>query len=137
MILRINKNTKIKEIQHEFSKRFPNLKIEFFKDKNKDGQLTANEMIRDAEVNIGSIREMGHDGIYEIDGLVTVAELEKNFYDIFGVYVQVFRKSGNTWLMTTTTDHLTLSEQNHLSAQQSEEIPAEKPFDAADRNDLE
>lgn len=137
MILRINKDTKINQIQHEFSKRFPNLKIEFFTDKNKDGQLTANEMIHDTEVNIGSIREIGHDGIYDIDGLVTVAELEKNFYDIFGVYVQVFRKSGNTWLMTTTTDHLTLSEQNHLSSKQHEEILVEKPIDAADRNDLE
>lgn len=137
MIIRINKDSKISQIQQEFSKRFPNLKIEFFKDKNNDGQLTANEMIRDTETRIGSIRETGHDGVYDIDGLIPVAELEKNFLDIFGVYVQVFRKSGNTWLMTTTTDHLTLSEQNHLSAQQSTEIPAEGPVNAADRSELE
>lgn len=137
MIIRINKDSKISQIQKEFSTRFPNLKIEFFKDKNKDGQLTANEMIKDPDTRIGAIREMGHDGMYEIDGLMTVAELEKNFLDIFGVYVQVFRKSGSAWLMTTTTDHLTLAEQNHIAAEQAKEIPSEGPVDAADRADLE
>jgi hypothetical protein len=137
MILRINKNSKIRQIQQDFSKRFPYLKIEFFKDKNKDGELTADEMVKDPETTIGSIREMGHDGVFDIDGLTTVKELEKNFLDIFGVYVQVFRKSGSTWLMTTTTDHLTLAEQNHIAAEQSKPVTEEKPIDAADRAELE
>ncbi len=137
MIIRINKNSKISQIQQDFSKRFPYLKIEFFKDKNKDGTLTADEMIKDSDTTIGSIREMGHDGVFDIDGLTTVKELEKNFGDVFGVYVQVFRKSGKTWIMTTTTDHLTLAEQNHIAAEQSKEIAEEKPVDAADRAELE
>jgi len=137
MILRINKQTTISKIQEEFSTRFPNLKIEFFIDKNKDDQLTADEQIKDTSQTIHEIRENGKDGVYDIDGLITVAELEKNFFDIFGLYVQVFRKSGNIWLMTTTTDHLTLSEQNNLSAQQSKKITSEGPIDAADHADLE
>ncbi|MBW7935900.1 MAG: hypothetical protein LC101_09665 [Flavobacteriales bacterium] len=137
MILHITKQTKINQIQENFSTRFPNLKLEFFIDKNKDEQLTANEQVKDPSKSIQEIRENGKDGVYDIDGLTTVAELEKNFLDIFGIYVQVFRKSGDIWLMTTTTDYLTLSEQNNLATQQSKKIIPEGPGDAADRNDLE
>lgn len=137
MILHITKQTKINQIQENFSTRFPNLKLEFFIDKNKDEQLTANEQVKDPSKSIQEIRENGKDGVYDIDGLTTVAELEKNFLDIFGIYVQVFRKSGDIWLMTTTTDYLTLSEQNNLATQQSKKIIPEGPGDAADHNDLE
>jgi hypothetical protein len=43
---------------------------------------------------------------------MTVSELEKSFTEIYGLYTQVFRKSGNIWLVTTITDNWTLNEQN-------------------------
>jgi hypothetical protein len=137
MLIRINKNTSIQEIQHEFSTRFPHLKIEFFSEKTTDGKYKADHLIKDHSIKIGTIRDHGHDGVYEIDGLIPVAELEKNFFDIFGVHAQVFRKSGNTWLVTTTTDHLTLAEQNHLAVENAQSELPEKPGDAMDSLDLE
>ena len=41
-----------------------------------------------------------------------VSELEKAFSDIFGLNVQVFRKSNNMWLQTTITDKWSLEKQN-------------------------
>ena len=40
-----------------------------------------------------------------------IAEL-KTMQEEFGLHVQVFRKSGNTWLETSTSDDLTLEDQN-------------------------
>jgi hypothetical protein len=40
-----------------------------------------------------------------------VWQLEKQFEEGFGLHVQVFRKSGRTWLETSVTDDLTLVEQ--------------------------
>ena len=39
---------------------------------------------------------------------LTVETLESMFEDEFGLHVQVFRKSGETWLQTSVTDHWTL-----------------------------
>jgi len=43
---------------------------------------------------------------------MTVAEMEERFRDIYGLGVQVFRKSGTIWLETTVTDGWTLEDQN-------------------------
>ena len=43
---------------------------------------------------------------------MTVNELEQRFSDVYGLGVQVFRKSGNVWLETTVTDGWTLEQQN-------------------------
>jgi hypothetical protein len=41
-----------------------------------------------------------------------VVELECLFEDQFGLFVQVFRRSGNLWLETTVTDSWSLQKQN-------------------------
>ena len=41
-----------------------------------------------------------------------VSELESQFEKEFGLYVQVFRKSGRVWLETTATDNWTLEQQD-------------------------
>ena len=37
-----------------------------------------------------------------------MTELEVVFEDVFGLHVQIFRKSGDIWLQTSSTDHWTL-----------------------------
>ena len=43
---------------------------------------------------------------------MTVTDLEQNFSDVYGLSIQVFRKSGDVWLETTITDGWTLEKQN-------------------------
>lgn len=48
----------------------------------------------------------------EILANMTVNELEQLFKTKFGLNIQIFRKSGNSWLETTVTDNWTLEKQN-------------------------
>lgn len=65
-----------------------------------------------------------------------VSELESVFTETFGLSVQVFRKLGNVWLQTTTTDNWTLAEQNQ-KASEKEGAPEENIIDSMDRQELE
>ncbi|TND09326.1 MAG: hypothetical protein FD123_1413 [Bacteroidetes bacterium] len=125
MNIKIAGHTRLEEIQQAFASRFPFLKLEFFYDTNKDGKYTANERIIQTQVPVSSVRDSGHDGLFHIDGLMKVADVEKSFTDVFGVYVQVFRKSGNVWLLTTTTDNYSLAELNDLTAEMNEKVETE------------
>jgi hypothetical protein len=110
--IHINDDRKIKEIQDEFSEHFPNLKIEFYSKEHETGEGTPGRVI-DPEHTIGEARTKQNEGDISINGHTKVSTLEENFHDIFGLNVQVFRKSGNVWLQTTVTDEWTLAEQNH------------------------
>lgn len=125
MDIKITGHTRLEEIQQAFALRFPFLKLEFFYDQNKDGQLTANERIVQAHLPISSVRDSGHDGLFHIDGLMKVSELEKAFADVFGVLVQVFHQSGNVWLLTTTTDSYSLAELNDRSKEMNDRVELE------------
>ncbi|HTA81877.1 MAG TPA: hypothetical protein VK783_03020, partial [Bacteroidia bacterium] len=48
-----------------------------------------------------------------------VVDLEQGIRDTFGLSIQVFRKSGNAWLETTTTVDWTLDEQNRIGEEMS------------------
>jgi hypothetical protein len=65
-----------------------------------------------------------------------VGELENLFAEKFGLYVQLFRKSGKVWLQTTTTDTWTLKEQSKLASEQVESDNEPMP-DSMDRQELE
>jgi hypothetical protein len=100
------------QIQQEFSALFPYLKIEFFskphdagKGSEKKYMRTANELLRDVAVRINGTT-------LEVEGEMTVAQLEEVFRTRFGLHVQVFRRSGRLWLETTATDSWTLNYQN-------------------------
>lgn len=126
MNIRITGQTRINDIREAFNTRFPYLKLEFFQDNNHDGKLTAEERVVHYKLPVSAIRDTGHDGVFHIEGLMTVAELERAFRDVFGILVQVFRKSGNIWLQTTATDNLTLAEQNHLAIEMNEELKRDR-----------
>jgi hypothetical protein len=65
-----------------------------------------------------------------------VGELEHAFNVKFGLSAQVFRKSGEIWLQTTTTDTWTLAKQNEVAMEKTDanEDPIPDPLD---RQELE
>jgi hypothetical protein len=63
-----------------------------------------------------------------------VSDLEHQFENDFGLYVQVFRKSGRIWLETTATDNWTLEQQNEEGKSLNEHLNI-KP-DSQDDHDL-
>lgn len=132
----IDQSKKLSEIQTEFCKRFPYLKIEFYNQTHAVGEGSRKEHTFDAHLTIEEVQKKKAEGVLKINGLMTVAELEGGFADIFGLAVQVFRKSGGLWLQTTVTDHWTLAEQNHKAMEKHENME-NGTVDAMDRMELE
>lgn len=119
MILKIIGTTLTGTLKSSFSKRYPYLKLEFFRpgsDFNNEG--SRKDMITE-DVDVNSVREAHSEGYLEFDQQTTVEELETAFLNQFGLHVQVFRQSGKVWLETVTTDHLSLEQQNEMGKEHS------------------
>ena len=63
-------------------------------------------------LSLGECRAIRREGIITISPEMTVDELERGFDELYGLSVQVFRKSGKVWLETSVTDAWTLAKQN-------------------------
>ena len=110
----ISDDRTIAAIQDEFQAHFSNLKIEFYTDKhNIEETSPSTQQLVDMSKTIGVLRKSKYEDDLSINGHLKVSTLERNFRDIYGLNVQVFRRSGDTWLQTSATDNWTLSEQNN------------------------
>ena len=110
MDIRIAPNLTIASFQEQFQKRFPFLKLEFFK--VKSGATIRPENKIEATRCFGDLDSGSAVGQIHLTGLTTVRELEEQIRQQFGIHAEIFRKSGKVWLRTTTTDNWTLDEQN-------------------------
>jgi len=137
MIITISAQTSIKEIQEAFTRRFPFLKLEFFIDANADGILTANEMIKDHDKTIGELSRTTLTSNVEVHGSHTITELEQSFKTNFGLIVQVFHNRNHTWIVSTTSDQLTLEILNARAEEVSKPLNNETMVDPSDRMELE
>ena len=109
----------IREVQEEFQKLFPYLKIEFFKSKKQSGKSILKSQLIPGKTTIGTVSDIHHPGIINIDGSRSVDEIECDFQNKFGLYAEVFRKSGGMWIETTLTHHWSLHRQNFEGQQMS------------------
>lgn len=108
----INDDRRIHDIQDEFHHQFPFLKIEFFSRPHRKGVGSSKRLMKSNGKSIGECRSIHSKGEIQIEPAMTVSDLEQKFAELFGLSVQVFRKSANVWLETTVTDGWTLEEQN-------------------------
>ena len=132
----IEKRKQLQEIQVEFNTLFPFLKLEFYANEYASEEGSAKRNTLDTALSIESVQHKTAEGSLAIQGSMRVAELENAFEEMYGLSVQVFRKSGNTWLQTTTSDSWTLNEQNQ-KALEKHEVIKEDSVDAMDLQDLE
>ncbi|MGQ0739306.1 MAG: hypothetical protein ACT4OJ_09625 [Bacteroidota bacterium] len=112
MHLHIAPNRLISEVQKEFNRLFPFLKIEFFNNRLMQRSGFSAQQIIPQNRKIGDSQAQITDGDIEIMEEMKVNELENLFKEQFSLAIQVFRKSGNLWLETTMTDNWTLQQQN-------------------------
>jgi hypothetical protein len=110
-------------IQETFNMAFNFLKMEFFEGAIKHiGNIDLRKHVSGTYKQLGPFRKPDQQGNYvTIKPEMTVSELEQQFITIYGLNVEIFRKSGNIWLKTTVTDGWTLKEQNR----QGESITAQ------------
>lgn len=120
MNLEITDQRTIKEIQDEFNALFPLLKLEFFTKPHSEGSPSPKKQLISDSQTIGKLRTTHTSGSITIAPSMTVSSLEQEFGTVYGLSVQVFRHTGNSWLETTTTDHWTLERQNSYAKELSE-----------------
>lgn len=117
MFLHIEDHLTVRDVQERFAECFPYLTIAFYTEGHKrfapsDRQFRINDQER-----IGNIRKNHHQGVLEIKSWHTVAKVEKELNDLFGLHAQVFRAGANgEAVQTTASDSLTLKEQSELAA---------------------
>jgi len=111
-MIEVNDKRKIADLKREFNQLFPYLNLEFFSKPHKIGEGSAKSFMQSNAKTLGECRTLHKNGSINITPQMTVGELEQSFRDVFGLSVQVFRKSGKIWLETTVTDSWTLEKQN-------------------------
>ena len=112
MKIQISDTATIREIQRAFSDRFPFLKLEFFSRPHQKGKGSEKKYMKTDDALLKDFRRVHRAGDLIIQPEMRVTELETMFHDNFGLFVQVFRRSGKLWLETTATDSWTLTLQN-------------------------
>ena len=129
MEIHFNPETTIKEVQHQFTLAFPHLKLGFFKDLNHDQVLTADELIKNEKVKFSEFADKSISGTLFFVSNLTIVEFERSVLEQFGFHLQVFRKSGNTWLVTTSSDSKTFAEQEAMALEMNQPIEKNVPTD--------
>lgn len=120
MKLHISENRMIRELQDDFNRLYPYLKIDFYKSNAASTGYSGKKHLQ----NSISIKAAGviKSGNLPLSDSMTVKELENIFSKEFGLYVQTSRKSGILWLETTITDKWTLKQQNDHGMELSEPV---------------
>ena len=113
--MKIQDNRQLKDLQADFKKEFPYLKIEFFREPHQHGIDSDENEKLDVNLRVGDIRSVKTSGEMPLDGNLTTSLFETSIADNFGLNVQVYRKEHGKWLQTWVTDIWTLEEQNNRS----------------------
>lgn len=112
IVLTITSAKNLNTIKEEFNAVFPFLKLEFFKHKHGIKDASPKRDLFESNLSLNTLPKKYLDGFIHISEDMPVSKLEQLFLDQFGLSVQVFRKSGNSWLETSFTDDWTLKRQN-------------------------
>ncbi|HTL82189.1 MAG TPA: hypothetical protein VL651_10815 [Bacteroidia bacterium] len=128
MYLTIFDHETISQVRKKFSAEFPFLRIDFFRPLAENVPYSALRVM-DEDAEIGSLRKKHNSGAISISPSDITGEVENKFLDLFGLHIQIFRRSGNTWLLTTTTDAMTLQQQNALGEEMHTSVPQPEPED--------
>jgi hypothetical protein len=123
MKIAINDQRKIFAIQEEFSKVFPYLKISFYAKPHNAKGTQSHKLVKEPSTTLGECRTSHNSGEITISPTMTVTELEQRFRDVYGLGIQLFRKSGNMWLETSMTEAWTLEDQNKQGELLKKAIP--------------
>lgn len=112
MTLQLSPDRTMGEVQADFAAAFPSLKLAFFsKPHHAFKGSAAKFLVQEKDAPLSDLSPNMKTGYLNLEPNLTVWQVEKLLEDEFALHVQVFRKSGRTWLETSRTDGLTLEQQ--------------------------
>lgn len=112
MQLYIRKTGPLSDIQEEFSRYFPYLKIEFYRLPHTEKKLSPKNEKLDRYTPVSRVVKWENDKVIEFNEKMTVSQFEAMMDYEAGLFVQIARQSGRVWIETSYTDNWTLEEQN-------------------------
>lgn len=113
MKLFLSTESTLRDINKEFQRHFPCLKLEFYRCNHQPGGSSSFDNRISSKQPLKNISDLVPAYI-NIDPMDTVAEVEQRFQNKFGLPVQVFRRAGEVWVETVQTDNFTLQKQNSM-----------------------
>jgi hypothetical protein len=126
MELRIYKNTSAREAKEQFRKFFPFLKLEFFAYYHQRGEESHINKEAFNGTYLSETSDFFKEGVLNFSPSTTVAEFELEFQVELGLVAKIYRKTGDLWVDTSQTSHLTLGKQNSMAAALSRPIQSNK-----------
>lgn len=100
------------ELQAEFAAAYPGLRLAFFSKPHKAYKGSAAKfLVQDKNKPLRDLSPHIKTGYLLLEPDMVVWQVERLFEEEYHLHVQVFRKSGRTWLETSVTDDLTLEQQ--------------------------
>ncbi len=108
----ISRDLTITDLKRQFFEVFNHLKIEFYGHSHKVGEGSAYSDQIDSGTELIKINPKLQKGVIEFEKEMTVKDFETLMEEKYGLHVQVFRKSAELWLQTSSTDHWTLVKQD-------------------------
>jgi hypothetical protein len=112
MIIQINDYYRLHDLQLEFTRKFPFLKIEFLKTTSRDWTLSKFHLVEAERPCVCDVRNSHEEGELEINSDMTVEQFESSLVRKFSLPIKVFRKMGKIWRDTKLTCSWTLYRQN-------------------------
>jgi hypothetical protein len=108
LLLYVDRDDNIRNIQKKFTEIFPHLWISIFR--HSDGEPPKQDVFFTRETQIADINPVFSAGKLEIDPHMTVTAFESDFYDQFGLFVQVSKRNGLADTRKFGFDHFALDE---------------------------
>ena len=111
----VNGKSSLSEVQNGFNELFPYLKVSFYSKvvgQSNDEKLKVVENLKKDFNSFLKSSSVSDSLEFEITPNLSVSDLDKKFFNNFGLNVQIHRNSGRLWLNINATNSWTLEEQN-------------------------
>lgn len=127
MQVEINPDMTIGALNERFGAAFPFLRLMFFHRSPETDFRHSLDMY--APDKLSKYLREGKSGKFILDPAHSTAETERKFDAMYHLHVQVARKSRKAWLITTTTDHYSLADQNRIGQEMAASFSPAEPMD--------
>ena len=122
MHLEINDNTLLADIQRTFKNYYPYLSISFYKNPHNKYEPSNEKDRIPLSKKISEIKKTHVSTLIEILPTYSVAQVEKEFKERIGLFVQILKKEKDQWEQSTGLDNLCLKDLNILGQNSSDEF---------------
>lgn len=107
---------RISDVQGRFQSLFPLLQLRFYREAHGlRAESDIRDEIKDPNQLLRTLNPGFMGGEIALASETTVGQFETEFASRFGLHIQVYRKAGNDWIQTTSTDLWPLSRQQEAA----------------------